>query len=99
MANVSANGLAGVVIGGPNGDFPGTALSGGVRVYAYDPIIGWIVRPVAAVAGETDRPGGLMGAAVAAGWLSGRAVVAGGGYQQSGEGLDLGAAYVLDLKP
>ena len=99
VPNGSGPGRAAVAVGGPGGDFPGTALAGGVRVYRFDPTTGFVADPYAAISGETDRPDGLMGDWVAAGRLQNRSVVIGGGYQLSGDGLDLGAAYVLDLSP
>ncbi len=96
---LGGQGRAAVAIGGPSADFAGTALAGGLRVYRFEPTVGMSTQPIAAFAGETDRPDGLLGDAVAAGGLGPRGIVVVGGYQSSGAGLDTGAAYVLELRP
>jgi hypothetical protein len=74
----------------------GTSLSGGVRVHAVDGE-GLRREALAEFGGEAGRPEGRLGDRLAAGRLGARAVLAVGGYDANGAGLDLGAVYVLIL--
>ncbi len=85
-------------VGAPLGAYSGVPQVGGARVYrvergALDP------EPVAALVGETWRPGDRLGEALAAGVLGGRPVLVVGGYDGSGAGVDSGSAYVLTFEP
>lgn len=85
-----------LVLGGPQGNQAGVALSGGAMVYAYT-AMGLTTAPAAAFGGETTRLNGSFGRRVHGGTLNGAPAFVVGGFDGSSMGLDSGSAYVVDF--
>ena len=101
----AAGNLAALAVGAPEADVAGVDRSGGVRLYRFNTSAtptnprGLEREPIAAIGGETARPGGLLGERVGGVMLGVRPIVLTSGSLSSGGGLDNGAVYWLDLTP
>jgi len=103
VPNLSNDGRAGLMVGGPLGKPSGTELSGGARVYEFEinssVDYGIIPTAVASFGGETFAPDSRLGEQVGATSSGGQAYGVVGGYRSDALSVDNGAAYVFPISP
>ena len=84
-----------LAVGIAQGDEGGVPFAGGVHLYRFDPNGGGLeLLPFAVMGGETHVPGGRLGQGV---WGTAEGELLVGAPHSSQAGLQLGAAYVVDL--
>ena len=100
VPNAEADGRAMVAVGSPGSSLSGVTSSGAAMVYRYnltDFDSGLQPTPWLALSGESNRPGGKLGAAVAAGSGPAGSYLMVGAYFGTSDNMDSGTAYIVPL--
>ncbi len=97
VPNLEGDGRAGLAVGLRDGTVSGMPRGGGAMVYRFDRASGFVSEPVTILGG--DRFEAFVGENMSAGWLQNRPVIAVGAPFARGQGMDMGNAMVVDLKP
>jgi len=96
-----ADGRGVAAVGAPRADLGGDAWTGGAQLFAWEPSGGpgrMSDTPVALVVGEPERDSWL-GGTLHGGTLNGAPALVLGAYRSDAQGVDQGAAYVVELSP